>query len=210
MSAKEKMAELVARGASVPTCECHGEPMLWSRDLRCVDGGFWVCRVKKLASAQVRRRLSASVSVGVEEKRELLRAAGEPWPSCDCHGRPFTWKPDRHAVEGGRWMCSVDLSRAHRRWLDGRERAYGSWRAMIDRCEQPTNASWRYYGERGVTVCERWRESFDAFFEDMGERPAGMTLDRIDPFGDYEPGNCRWCDLKTQRLNRRDMLAESA
>jgi hypothetical protein len=79
---------------------------------------------------------------------------------------------------------------------------YQSWKAMKARCTQPRNASWQYYGDRGITFCDRW-QSFENFLADMGERPEGTTLDRIDPDGKYEPDNCRWATPSTQSDNRK-------
>lgn len=83
---------------------------------------------------------------------------------------------------------------------------YETWRSMLRRCYEPSHPSFRFYGERGIGVCEQWRESFETFLLDMGPCPEGMTLDREDSKGNYEPGNCRWADDLTQGNNRRNVL----
>lgn len=77
-----------------------------------------------------------------------------------------------------------------------------SWDSMKQRCLNVKHKSYAIYGGRGIKICDRWLESFEDFLADMGERPEGMTLDRIDVDGDYTPGNCRWATSETQSNNR--------
>jgi hypothetical protein len=72
---------------------------------------------------------------------------------------------------------------------------------MKQRCSNKKNKRFNRYGGRGITVCARWRTSFEAFLADMGPRPLGLTIDRVNNDGDYEPGNCRWATPREQTWN---------
>lgn len=96
------------------------------------------------------------------------------------------------SLEECRRVCLVD------------RRTYRSWSHMLARCTNPHNHAYGRYGGRGITVYPTWWESFENFLRDMGERPAGKTLDRYpDNNGNYEPGNCRWATPAEQVATRR-------
>jgi hypothetical protein len=92
-----------------------------------------------------------------------------------------------------------------------RSRTYASWSAMVERCTREKHHAWANYGGRGITVCERWLigdqgiGGFECFLADMGERPSGMSIDRINNERGYEPNNCRWTDDVQQVRNRRSV-----
>jgi hypothetical protein len=78
-----------------------------------------------------------------------------------------------------------------------------AWDNMLYRCLDEGCHAYSRYGGRGITVCARWRNSFDTFLKDMGPRPPGGTLERLNNFGNYEPNNCIWASRKDQARNRR-------
>lgn len=129
----------------------------------------------------------------------------------------------------GRWLCACDCGRQarpikyhlrngdtrscgclYRESIGNRTRTHGLghtrlnwvWSAMIQRCTNPNNKRWESYGGRGITVCARWR-SFENFLADMGKRPRGLTLERLNNDKGYEPANCAWRSHTNQANNRR-------
>lgn len=117
---------------------------------------------------------------------------------CDCGN---TVERDGGYLRSGKATNCGCESRAAKHRLS-KTLAYRSWRNMHQRIYDPTNKRYNIYGGRGIKICDRWHE-FEAFFKDMGERPEGLSLDRIDTNGNYEPENCRYTDAKVQAVNRR-------
>jgi len=128
-----------------------------------------------------------------------------------------------------RWLCQCDcgnekvvtghaLSRAEttscgclRKEMTGAKKrthgmtrtpTYRSWRAAKERCHNPNSSNYPSYGGAGIEMCRRWRDSFETFLADIGERPAGATLDRLDQCKGYEPGNVQWATSVEQSVNR--------
>lgn len=121
---------------------------------------------------------------------------------CDCGDeRPYYMSNLKTQKEPMCPECRAQTRPA--KGASGKHPLFNTWKAMIQRCENPLHTWYPRYGGRGISICQKWRNDFYAFVTDVGERPAGKTLDRIDGNGNYEPGNVRWADGKTQQNNRK-------
>jgi len=120
---------------------------------------------------------------------------------CDCGGTKLAASGDLRAGHTKSCGCAPCGRRPTHGMTNTPE--YEVWRGMLQRCNRPNSINYHLYGGRGIAVCERWHK-FENFYADVGPRPPGLTLDRINNNGNYEPGNTKWSTRKEQAANRRN------
>ena len=138
----------------------------------------------------------------------LGRVSGQRKWLCQCECGTVKTVATSHLRQGKSKSCGC----LERELASARAKTHGmsgtveqrTWTSMRDRCRNPKAAHYECYGGRGISVCERWANSFENFYEDMGPRPSSChSIDRIDVNGNYDPANCRWATIKEQRRNTR-------
>lgn len=135
--------------------------------------------------------------LGIHRKLQQFKAR------CSCGFIGIHCAADLRAGKSKQCSTCHNRENAQNNIQHGRHRdpVYGVWQSMIQRCSNPKAHFYNRYGGRGIKVCDRWLK-FEYFIEDMGERPKGMTIDRINNDGNYEPSNCRWVSHKDNCNNR--------
>lgn len=161
------------------------EAMPWCRVIPELEDPIWLT-ARYVDEGMTTRAIAIQLGCSHGKVGKSLREAGIPT-------RPRSYRADPSPRKGATW---------------------NSYRAMRRRCLDPKNNRYHLYGALGVTICARWMldeprdQGFFNFLEDMGERPAGRTIDRINPNGNYEPGNCRWATASQQARNLRPVTPE--
>lgn len=135
-------------------------------------------------------------------KLTVLSYCGNSYWECKCECGNICRKSAYTLTRGVAIQC---LTCSHKRHGMSRSPEYKVWQDILQRCNNPNEPNYKRYGARGIKICERWANSFEKFYEDVGPRPSRWhELDRTDNNGDYEPDNVRWVTCRQNNWNRRN------
>lgn len=185
-------------------CQCGAIKSVSALSLK--NGSSKSCGCMKAALVSLRKASQAEDLRGrtfgkltVIDRSSKQDKRKRPFWNCICECGSFAVVAADKLKSGHTSSCGCKVSKHGM----SKSREFSSWKSMKGRCLNPQSPDYHNYGGRGITIIERWVDSFEAFYADMGERPDGMSLDRIDNEKGYSPENCRWATMQQQRSNSR-------
>lgn len=166
--------------------------------------GVGMVKASHFKSGDRKGRLTAIEPVGTNNfGKKIWRFA------CDCGNEHFAVGSNVFNGKTSSCGCYKKEILSNRSHGMSNSRTYRNWSSLKERCYNKNSKSYQWYGAIGIIVCDRWKDSFENFLEDMGEKPEGFTIERINVQGNYFPENCCWANWYAQSINKRTSLSEN-